>query len=194
MLKPWQTYGILGLILVIILSTVFLNQYRKRQSDDTTLDAVFERNDQPLIVNEKQPYIFIDIKGAVTQPGVYKLSEDARLFEVIMRAGGLLSTADVYQINQAQKLTDGMHIIIPFISSEPNYLPEISPPQDDTRININTATASLFETLPGIGPARAQTIVEYRNTQGLFESLEALMNVTGIGPETFENLRPFITH
>lgn len=194
MLKPWQSYGILGFIVIMILSTMILNQCRKKQSEVTPVDYLFERQDQPLIITESQPYIFIDIKGAIYQPGVYKLAEDARLFELVARAGGLCLEADIYQINQAQKLTDGMSIIIPYKTSDTVALLPQAHNQSDGLININTASAASLETLPGIGPARAVTIIEYRNLNGPFKTLEALMNVTGIGSETFENLRPFITH
>ena len=140
--------------------------------------------------------IFVDISGAVEKPGVYEVSNDTRLFEVIEMAGGLSEDADADHVNQASFVEDGQKIIIPvkgsdavndLLSGSAEYTGE-----DSGLININTAAADELKTLSGIGDTMAQRIIEYRS-QRAFKSKEDIMSVDGIGSKTYEKIKDSIT-
>ena len=140
--------------------------------------------------------IFVDISGAVEKPGVYEVSNDTRLFEVIEMAGGLSEDADADHVNQASFVEDGQKIIIPvkgsdavndLLSGSAEYTGE-----DSRLININTAAADELKTLSGIGDTMAQRIIEYRS-QRAFKSKEDIMSVDGIGSKTYEKIKDSIT-
>ena len=133
----------------------------------------------------------MDIDGAIKNPGVYKVSEGTRLFQVIELAGGLKENASTESLNRAETLYDGQKITI-YSTDTQNY--EESP--NDTkngRVNINTADSITLQTIPGIGPSKAERIIDYRNTEGKFKKIEDIKNVTGIGDATFENIKDYIT-
>ena len=135
--------------------------------------------------------IYVDIDGAIKNPGVYKVSEGTRLFQVIELAGGLKENASTESLNRAETLYDGQKITI-YSTDTQNY--EESP--NDTkngRVNINTADSITLQTIPGIGPSKAERIIDYRNTEGKFKKIEDIKNVTGIGDATFENIKDYIT-
>lgn len=143
--------------------------------------------------------IFVDIDGAVNKPGVYKVSEGTRLFQVIELAGGLTDGASTQSLNRAEAVYDGQKITV-YSSDTEGYS------QDDTgggvpaengitggKVNINTADSVTLQTIPGIGPSKAARIIEYRESQGRFKKIDDIKNVTGIGDMTFENIKGYIT-
>jgi len=145
--------------------------------------------------------IFVQIYGEVASPGVYTLDQDARLSDLIELAGGLTKNADEKRVNQASLLQDGDYFYIPGIDEE---VPETARnafldvfidqnPSYDYPLDLNSATQDALESLPGIGPTKAASIINYRDQNGPFLSIEELMNVEGIGPETFANLQDLIT-
>ncbi|PWH17569.1 MAG: hypothetical protein DDG60_01745 [Anaerolineae bacterium] len=145
--------------------------------------------------------ISVYITGAVERPGVYQVPRGSRLVEVIAAAGGLLEGAEINQINLAEKVQDGQRIDIPGAGPFPTpqlviggsgllVTPTIPP---GGLININTADAALLETIPGIGPTIANRIVSYREANGPFQKVDDLLKVPGIGPNTLEKIRPYVT-
>ncbi|MBQ6622462.1 MAG: helix-hairpin-helix domain-containing protein [Mogibacterium sp.] len=136
---------------------------------------------------------YVDISGAVNVPGVYQVTSETRLYELIEKAGGLKETADIDQINQASFVEDGMKIIIPEIGQT---VPEDAGAAGVTRgagkVNINTADKAVLMTLPGIGEAYAERIIEYRSSEP-FKKIEDLKNISGIGEATFNKLKDLIT-
>ena len=115
-------------------------------------------------------FIYVDIKGAVYNPGVYKVSNSTRLFQLITKAGGLLKNADEISVNFSILLLDEQVIYIPRIGE---LVPtDVNQEDEDTEglININDATLIELETLPGIGPSTAQSIIDYRIEFGDFET------------------------
>ncbi|MDA0987605.1 MAG: ComEA family DNA-binding protein [Chloroflexi bacterium] len=135
-----------------------------------------------------QPEIKVYVNGAVNNPGVYLAYADDRLEDVLVTAGGLTEDADPMRVNLALRVTDEAHFFIPRIGDViPTELPVPG------KININTASVDELETLPGIGEVTANTIVEYREQNGLFAREEDLLLKPGIGPKTLEDLREFIT-
>lgn len=143
--------------------------------------------------------IVIDIQGAVKYPNVYTLIEGDRVVDAIEAAGGYLPEADARVLNHAMKLTDEMYIYVPKegeidLSDNMQMMqPSNSDSSDERKVNINTADESELTTLPGIGPSKAASIVQYRTDHGPFQTTESLMEVSGIGQKTFEKLEPFIS-
>ena len=143
--------------------------------------------------------IIVYITGAVPRPGVYALPQGARVQDGISAAGGFLAEADTELINLARPLGDGEKMDIPYIEGASPVIPtapvgeEIPSGPDTDLININTAAQFELETLPGIGPTTAQKIIDYRNDNGPFVAIEDIINVSGIGPVTFERIKDLIT-
>ncbi len=138
--------------------------------------------------------IYVDISGCVKEPGVYKVAAGTRIFQVIERAGGLTEGADIESVNRAEEVTDGQKIIINLVGEQkPEAIGNTYSEEDSDKVNINTADSSRLQAIPGVGPATAQKIIEYREQNGKFKSVEDIKNVSGIGDKTFENMRPYIT-
>ncbi len=140
--------------------------------------------------------IVVHITGAVPRPGVYALPKGARVQDAISAAGGFLADADKSGINLARQLEDGELLDVPFGEGATIVLPtpgvEVAPSETEL-ININTAAQFELESLPGIGPTTAQKIIEYREENGPFATIEDIINVSGIGPATFERIKDLIT-
>lgn len=137
---------------------------------------------------------YVDIKGAVKSPGMYQVDAEMRVFDVIELAGGFLAEADTDQVNFAQHVTDQMVIYVPKVGEtavSPAAAPGSSAESD--LVNINTADAERLQTLPGIGPKKAAEIIQYRETNGSFQSVDELEKVAGIGKKTVEKLQQNIT-
>lgn len=125
--------------------------------------------------------IGVYVTGSVQNPGMYTLTEGARVADAIKAAGGFTSEVDKSAINLARRLRDGDKV----------YAPEKG--GSSQLININRADPWLLEALPGIGPAMAKKIIDYRFKNGPFRSKKELMKIEGIGSATFEKLKDKIT-
>jgi competence protein ComEA len=140
--------------------------------------------------------VIVYITGAVPRPGVYALPQGARVQDAISAAGGFLAEAEKSQINLAALLEDGEKLDIPYLEGASPVLTTPVPAvvtSTTELIDINTASAAELEALPGIGPTTAQKIVEYREQNGPFVSTEDIINVSGIGPGTYERIKDLIT-
>jgi len=156
--------------------------------------------------------ITVHIVGAVHSPGVYILPYGARVNDVLELAGGNTQDADLTRVNLAAFLQDAMQVRIPTIYDEdepPLILEQVSPSQAsqeqvnpsqavgsaivDGVVNINLANLSELQTLPNIGPRRAQDIIDFREAHGGFSSVEELLNVTGIGDGIFNSIKDNVT-
>jgi competence protein ComEA len=134
------------------------------------------------------------ITGAVVQPQqVFSLPPDSSVQDALNAAGGTLPNADLNRVNLAGRVRDGDHIHV-FALGETTIPAEVLPtPSGGEVVYINTATLEELETLPGIGPALAQRILDYRAANGPFSSLEDLQNVSGIGPSIAEDLAGLVS-
>jgi competence protein ComEA len=156
--------------------------------------------------------LYIHVCGQVRKPGVYKVTTGARVFDVIELAGGLTKSAAGDYINQAQMVSDGEKIYIPSKEETKNgqnvettpssSQASVSDGKDDTAlaksgntdlVNINTATKEDLMNLPGIGEAKADAIIKYRETSGTFQSIEDIKSIEGIKDGVFNKIREFIT-
>ena len=150
--------------------------------------------------------IQVFVSGEVLVPDVYALAPGSRIKQLIEAAGGFTDDASTAAINLAQPLMDGVHVHIPAVGevaptpqsvpSEPAPLGSSSVTNPGTGgglVDINTAELAELDTLPGIGPVTAQTILDYRTVNGPYSDIAAIMEVHGIGQATFENIKELIT-
>ena len=145
--------------------------------------------------------ITVYVTGAVQRPGVFRLPRDSRVVDLVQAAGGFMEGADLNQVNLAQALKDGDRVDIPgqspfatpVLTIGDNGLLVTPTPPGGAAVNINTASLELLEKLPGIGPTTAQAIIDYREANGPFITIDDLLKIPGIGPSTMEKLKGLIT-
>ncbi|MFD1719489.1 helix-hairpin-helix domain-containing protein [Georgenia deserti] len=147
--------------------------------------------------------VVVHVAGAVTDPGVVELDAGARVADAVERAGGATPEADLGTVNLARVLTDGEQVYVPAVGEDPPATGADTPAGgsaggsgdggEPTPVNLNTAGPAELEELPGIGPALATAVLEWRETNGGFASVDDLELVSGIGPATMERLRPLVT-
>ena len=178
---------------------ILLEEDQKEEEEKGT-DAP-EPEITPEITNPPQD-IFVDVCGAVAKPGVYRMPFDSRVFQAVEVAGGFLPEAAGSYVNQALPLNDGQQIYVPtkeeaekkgealaddvFAVAETG---ESSQPEENGKVNLNTADAAALQTLSGIGESKAQAILAYREEHGGFSSIEELMDVPGIKENTFIKIK-----
>jgi competence protein ComEA len=143
--------------------------------------------------------ITVHVAGAVNAPGVKVLARGARVIDAVQAAGGYTMAADETQVNLAAPLEDGERVDIPFRQAQPPSPPpgadQDQPPTaalTSGPLNLNTATAEELQALPGIGPALAADIVEYRLKVGSFRRVDDLLAVPGIGPKRLAEIRSLV--
>ena len=153
------------------------------------VEPVLNVPDDEEIVQQEQTSIVVDIKGEVIEPGIYELAIDSRVNDVIELAGGFSSEADQTYVNLAQKVHDEMMIMVPKVGEEALALGASVNAADSGKVRINYATQDEIEQLSGIGPSKAQAIIQYREEHGFFESVEDLLQVSGIGEKTLDNMK-----
>ena len=142
---------------------------------------------------DRESLMYVDIEGEVKKPGVYKIKDGDRVFQVIAKAGGLTDDADLSSINKAEIVTDGQKIHI-YKKGENSPRNGGDPIGDQAgKININQADESKLQDITGVGPSMASRIAEYRKTNGRFKTIEDLKNVSGIGDKRFESMKDMIT-
>lgn len=137
--------------------------------------------------------IVVEIKGEVNKPDVYEVEDGSIIRDLIDMAGGLTEEANINSINRAEKLTDNSLIVIPNINDEDNNSLAIGTNTEqsieDGVININSASISELQEITGIGETKAQCIIDYREANGGFKSIEDIKNVEGIGEKTYEKIK-----
>ncbi|NLT26953.1 MAG: ComEA family DNA-binding protein [Microbacteriaceae bacterium] len=166
----------------------------------TSLDAV-PVDAAPAPVETPAATALVHVLGQVPSPGVYEIGPGGRVVDAIAAAGGLTDEADTAAVNLARPVVDGEQIYVPAIGETPPVPPgggDAEGASDGTGsagglVNLNTATAAQLETLPRIGPAMAQRIIDHREANGPFAAVDDLIDVAGIGEATLEGLRPLVT-
>lgn len=131
--------------------------------------------------------IYVYVCGAVCREGVYKLPAGSRIYEAVEMAGGFREDAATAEVNQAEVLQDEARLYVPTISETISEEAE-----DDGKINLNKATKEELMTLPGVGASRADSIIQYRNENGGFKSIEEIMQISGIKEGLFEKIKDLI--
>ncbi|AEB99969.1 ComEA family DNA-binding protein [Selenomonas sputigena] len=164
------------------------------QEEAVTLDAGTTPQGEALV---KESEIVVYVAGAVNHPGVVQLAEGARAKDAVDACGGFLPTADTNGVNLAQKLKDGMQVTVPEKSPQGMAVQGAAGgvqagaarPLPEGMVNINTADEKELDKLPGIGPAMAKRIIEYRTENGAFQSPEEIKRVKGIGDAKYEKMK-----
>src|SRR5436190_16306287 len=139
--------------------------------------------------------VVVDVVGAVRQPGLYRLSQGSRIADAIARAGGATSKAALAQVNLAAPLADGEQVVVPARGQAGGAVPATGSGAGATPtapVQLSTATLEELDGLPGVGPATAQKILDYRTKHGAFSSVDELDAVPGIGPKRLEQLRDLV--
>jgi competence protein ComEA len=137
--------------------------------------------------------VHIYVSGAVISPGVYTLQPGSIAQDALDLAGGPAEGADLSAVNLALPLSDGRQLNIPRAGEPTPKSTPVLAPTPSGPVNVNTASAAELETLPGIGPVIAERIIKYRQQNGPFRTVDALLLVSGIGPATLEKFRGLIT-
>ena len=164
------------------------------QEEAVTLDAGTTPQGEARV---KESEIVVYVAGAVNRPGIVQLAEGARAKDAVDACGGFLPTADTNGVNLAQKLKDGMQVTVPEKSSQGTAAQGVAggvqagaaKSLPEGMVNINTADEKELDKLPGIGPAMAKRIVEYRTENGAFQAPEEIKRVKGIGDAKYEKMK-----
>ncbi|GAA0482905.1 ComEA family DNA-binding protein [Salinibacillus aidingensis] len=187
--KIWLGSIIVTFMLILIFTSNNQDDMKVVKEDTGVADSdsnLVEEKDLNAEEKKKNSAIVVDIKGAVKNPGVYELTANARVDDAITMAGGLSETADPLSVNLAEKVYDEMAIVV----LEANQYREAEEKSDgSSKIRINDASAEELMELRGIGEAKAQAIIQYREENGRFRNTEELVNVSGIGEKTVENFK-----
>lgn len=201
--KNHKQFVFIAALMFVLLSYYLVSSFLKPLEEEengnweptsTEPESTVEEEGMQVEVIEEQE-ILVDVKGAVQKPGVYKATTGDRVIDVIERAGGITEAANGEVVNLAMRVTDEMVIYVPLIGEETESVAGVvsSGGGESDKININKATATELETLPGVGPAKSAAIIEYRETNGPFQTIEDIMSISGFGERTFEKLKESIS-
>ncbi|MFN2340611.1 MAG: helix-hairpin-helix domain-containing protein [Halanaerobium sp.] len=193
-----------SLMLILLYYNQNIQQNKVLESENSLNLLEVENSREKSKAEESEVQIIVHLAGAVKNAGVYKLNKSDRLVDLIKAAGGLRENADLAQINLAEQLYDGQKFTIPEIIknkelknnnfSEPQTVEETmidnySNSSNNDLININRADQNELEKLSGIGPAKAAAIIKYRDQNSYFSKKSDLLNISGIGEKTLENIK-----
>jgi competence protein ComEA len=141
--------------------------------------------------NVAKPKIFVHIAGSVKHPGIYQLDSGARVYEAVLAAGGLSTKANQLSINLARVLTDGEQLLVASTLKSVNE--QFQLPTQPSLLSLNQASPKQLEELPGVGPALAGRMVDWRTANGGFKSKEDLLNVSGIGDKLYAGIKDLVS-
>ncbi|WP_249353669.1 ComEA family DNA-binding protein [Microbacterium sp. 2FI] len=158
--------------------------------ESVTVDATASTTDA-----ESTSLVYIHVSGAVGNPGLYALGDEARVVDAIAVAGGFAADADRSAVNLARPLSDGEQLHVPAVGETTTAAGsgDAVTQGGDGRVNLNTADVAELDTLPRIGAAMAERIIDWRTQNGRFTSVEDLLAVPGIGDKMLESLRDLVT-
>lgn len=187
------------LVVVIIIALVIFSHTDNEQDDgfnqvDDATNASNDNKDETLENEESldeadSEQAVVDIKGEVEEPGIYEIDTDKRVDDVLELAGGFTDKADAMQVNRAEKVHDEMVIAVPEEGEEAAGPANAEDETSNEKIRINQASQEEIESLSGIGPSKAEAIIDYREDNGPFEDEKDLLEVSGLGEKTLENLQ-----
>lgn len=205
---------IIGIVAVIlIIGYYYINStkevYEHKEIQNLIEDNEGEIEEEKEEIGKEEKTILVHITGAVEKSGVVELKENSRINDAIEVAGGITEDADLSEVNLAYTISDGQKIYIPrkgdkvkeenkneIVTESPGYnviKSEVTTETTNNKVNINKATSSELMNLDGIGEATAAKIIEYRNINGNFKTIEEIKNVSGIGDAKYNAIKPFIT-
>ena len=193
-----------AVVLCIIITGVFYSYTKSQKNQQRAVEletyaliketeAIDSFSEEP--ESSKDIRIFVHVGGAVVRPGVYEVAEGTRGFEVIDLAGGFTDSAARDYLNLAQVVKDGDKLIVPDLNNPDDFFSGAmaAGKSADSLVNINQADKTELMTLPGIGEAKAEAILKYREKAGGFSNIEEIMNISGIKEAAFEKIKDSIT-
>ena len=189
------------LILAAALVSAGCSDKGEESLEELSVSAESETEEEGAVPQEEQEpaeTVYVYVSGAVNAPGVYELKKDARVFEAITLAGGMTAEAAPEAVSQARTVADGEQIYVPTVREvqmQGSGVEDIVTGNADVsgKVNINTAGKDELMTLTGIGEAKAQSILDYREEHGKFGSIEDLMLIEGIKEGVFNKIKEDIT-
>ena len=196
--EKWESWSlsakaaVIGGILLILVGVGGLFSKKEESVEETEVVVTTVLAEKTEVSTTQETVIFVDIKGAVKNPGVYQIKVGDRVKDALEAAGGLTEEADSQKVNLAKRLEDQMVIVVPKVGEEAEEIPAGETRNEATKegkVNINTATVEELKTLKGVGEKKAEAIIEYRKKNGSFQTKEDLMKVRGIGKKLFESFQ-----
>ena len=196
--EKWESWSLsakaalIGGILLILVGMGSLFSKKEESVEETTVVEMTVLAEKTEVSTTQETVIFVDIKGAVKNPGVYQMKVGDRVKDALDAAGGLTAEADSQKVNLAKRLEDQMVIVVSKVGEEAEEIPAGETRKEATKegkVNINTATVEELKTLKGVGEKKAEAIIEYRKKNGSFQTKEDLMKVRGIGKKLFESFQ-----
>lgn len=196
----------IGTLMIVFIGYYIIQKQENYSYNEIEIETT-ENSIEEIVTKEeiKDTNIIVHITGEIINDGIIEIEEGSRIADVIEEAGGITEEADLSKVNLAYQVSDGQKIYIPNINEKENEIQNsiekyITNEAGDNiiiegkeisseKVNINTATQTELETLNGIGPSTALKIINYRNENGKFETIEDLKNVPGIGEQKFENIK-----
>lgn len=216
----YKKIGLIAVLVIVVLSSILIyntsgfKQLNKNDNESIFVDDENSTSDEGLQNNNykddssysnsaaenklQNKTIIVEIKGQVKNPDVYTLDENSIINDLITLAGGVTENADLSSINRAKKLQNHEMIYIADKNEASIAQNSMADPSEhsvmsESLVDINTAEAEQLKTLNGIGDSKAKSIIEYREQNGGFKSIEEIKNVTGIGEKMFEKIKDNIT-
>ena len=198
------TFGIILLIASIFIykdskKEVFMDEYMEEifvYGEADEVNKVSDANDLSEVNDvsnlSEVNMFYVEIKGEVMYPDVYEVEEGSIIKDLIDKAGGLNSEANINNINRAEMLSENQLIIIPNVNDKEESIAVDFNTEKDVLININTGDISELTKINGVGETKAQNIIDYREKNGEFKTIEEIKNVDGIGDKTFEKMKDSI--
>lgn len=191
---------LVSFILMAFVTVVSLGLYATSVMAEETYTC--PKSEEIVPSEEEQSEIVVDIKGAVAKPGVYKAKKGSIVNDLIKMAGGLTKDADTSNLNLSKSLTNEMVVTV-YTKDEVKNMAKLdsitennestSNDQTSSLININTASLSELQNIPGVGEAKAKLIIDYRTNCGKFTKKEDIKNIKGIGDKMYEKMAPYLT-
>ena len=196
--EKWESWSLLvkgaviGGVLLLLVGAGGLFSKKEEAVEELAVVETTALAEKTEVSTTQEAVIFVDIKGAVKNPGVYQMKAGDRVKDALDAAGGLTDEADSQKVNLAQRVEDQMVIVVPKVGEEATEIPVGGTSKEaakDGKVNINTATVEELKTLKGVGEKKAEAIIEYRKKNGSFQTKEDLMKVRGIGKKLFESFQ-----
>lgn len=197
----------IGIVFIVVIGLYIYTTYSQNQTglDEAFYEESEEEKEEETKEKNNLKKVIVHIAGEVNEPGIVEIEEGSRIVDVVEEAGGFTQEANIDKVNLAYVVEDGQKIMIPnyqeiensmYISKESGESiveEKIGETGGDSMVDINEATQTQLEELPGIGPSTAGKIIEYRKENGKFKQVEDIKNVNGIGEAKFEKIKDYIS-
>ena len=196
--EKWESWSltvkaaVIGGVILLLVGAGGLFSKKEEAVEELAVVETTALAEKTEVSTTQEAVIFVDIKGAVKNPGVYQMKSGDRVKDALDAAGGLTDEADSQKVNLAQRVEDQMVIVVPKVGEEATEIPVGGTSKEaakDGKVNINTATVEELKTLKGVGEKKAEAIIDYRKKNGSFKTKEDLMKVRGIGKKLFESFQ-----